>query len=156
MVLRITLLLGLCASTGGAGEMGTRSVCDGTLLLRVPLTSKTDENRCVSASGFKVSVGRFDNGWAVSVFSPDDSREENDLLIPPGEWNGYHSVAFWVLPEVEPKLWFPNRVIAVASTGHYLCLASQGAKVRWRGSTAAKPRGSLAFTAGTLAVYWRE
>ena len=129
-------------------QLGTVQPCRGAILLHVPLTSTKDEYRAKSVSGFTVTIGRFDAGWAVSVFAPNDAAESDDLLPPLGEWNGYYSVAFWVLPNGNPKAWLPNRRVQMRATRHELCLHVHSEK------SVADPL--LRFTGGTLVVYWVE
>jgi len=143
----LAVLLAVCITARQASaELGTLRPCRGAVLLHVPLTSKTEEYRAKSLSGFTVIVGKFEAGWAVSVFAPNDRAERDDLLPPRGEWNGYYSVAFWVLPETDPKLWFPYRRVKIRSSQIEVCLQLHEAK------SVADPWPR--FVGGTLVVYW--
>lgn len=142
--LSLVFLVPLFLAISAHAELGTQRPCSGSILLRVPLTSSEDTFQARTPSGFRVKVSSFESGWSVGVFAKDDRSEAENLLAPRGEWNGEYSVPFWVLPESEPKLWLPNRIVHTRSGNQELCLSLRGAKV------AGKP---LRFSSGRLIVY---
>jgi hypothetical protein len=162
---RLPIVIALsCCFVGGlapirsaaAGSMGTARPCSGIVLLRVPLCSSQDLHIAHSASGYKVTVQRFESGWSVQVFSPADPREQENLLAPSGEWNGYASAAHWVLPDPSPSGWLSNRLLAVRSSPHKICLHLHAAKTVVAPADGRFPLGHARFASGTLVVSWLE
>lgn len=133
------------------------AACSGSRLLSVPLASAHGRYEARSPSGLLVEIvcEEQGHGCEVAVYDSADTGHRENLLAPPGEWNGM--AVFDIEPSelVEPRFMTNTRLVPVRNTGERVCLGLLRPTISVS-QVARSGLGAATFTGGTLVVHWLE